>query len=76
MKTATVIVLLMLAAGGFLGWQVFVPYHGFAGERFVGLVRCGGGEVSRPGPVRSTLPPGRLPLLQTARHIVARVVHQ
>ena len=37
MKTATVIVLLLLAAGGFLGWQVFVPYHGFAGERFVDI---------------------------------------
>jgi UPF0755 protein len=37
MKIATVIVLLLLAAGGFLGWQIFAPYRGFSGERFVDI---------------------------------------
>jgi UPF0755 protein len=31
--------LLLLAAGGWLAWQVFAPYQGFSGERFVDIPR-------------------------------------
>jgi UPF0755 protein len=37
MRTALVLLLLLLAAGGFLGWQAFAPYQGFSGEQFVDI---------------------------------------
>jgi UPF0755 protein len=39
MRTALVILLLALAAGGWLAWQAFTPYQGFQGERFVDIPR-------------------------------------
>jgi UPF0755 protein len=37
MRTRLVILLLLLAAGGFAAWQVFAPYQGFSGEQFVDI---------------------------------------
>jgi UPF0755 protein len=38
MKRA-LLLLLVLAAGGFLAWQLFTPYQGFSGEQFVDIPR-------------------------------------